>query len=129
MLAESPRLPYPLTWEEQDRLFRRLPTHLARMALFAINTGLRHSNLCGLQWTREVTVPEIVFQYISGTSAARCLFIRAQQRSKIAQASSQNGAIQRLRRARWKGRSMSLINARSNSHLIGKRARRLLQGF
>lgn len=59
MLPEDPRLPYPLSWEEQDRLFRRLPTHLARMALFAINTGLRQSNLCGLQWTWEVAVPEI----------------------------------------------------------------------
>jgi integrase len=59
MLPEDPRLPYPLSWEEQDRLFRRLPTHLARMALFAINTGLRQSNLCGLQWTWEVTVSEI----------------------------------------------------------------------
>ena len=29
------------------------------MALFAINTGLRQSNLCGLQWTWEVAVPEI----------------------------------------------------------------------
>jgi integrase len=59
MLPEDPRLPYPLSWEEQDRLFRRLPTHLARMALFAINTGLRQSNLCGLQWMWEVAVPEI----------------------------------------------------------------------
>src|SRR5262249_30638506 len=59
MLAENPRSPYPLTWKEQDELFRRLPTHLARMALFAINTGLRQSNLCGLQWTWEVPVPEV----------------------------------------------------------------------
>ena len=59
MLAESPRLPYPITWKEQDRLFRRLPTHLGRMALFAVNTGLRDSNVCGLQWTWEVVVPEI----------------------------------------------------------------------
>ena len=59
MLPENPRLPYPLTWKEQDELFRRLPTHLARMALFAINTGLRDSNVCGLQWTWEVDVPEV----------------------------------------------------------------------
>jgi integrase len=59
MLAENPRLPYPLTWKEQDDLFHRLPAHLARMALFAINSGLRDSNVCGLQWTWEVPVPEI----------------------------------------------------------------------
>ena len=41
MLPESPRLPYPITWDEQDRLFPKLPVHLGRMVLFAVNTGLR----------------------------------------------------------------------------------------
>ena len=59
MLPENPRSPYPITWQEQDALFRRLPGHLARMALFAVNTGLRESNVCGLQWQWEVSVPEI----------------------------------------------------------------------
>ena len=59
MLPENPRSPYPITWKEQDALFRRLPAHLARMALFAVNTGLRDSNVCGLQWQWEVAVPEI----------------------------------------------------------------------
>jgi integrase len=59
MLPENPRSPYPITWEEQDALFRRLPPHLARMALFTINTGLRDSNVCGLQWEWEVKVPEL----------------------------------------------------------------------
>ena len=48
MLPESPRLPYPITWDEQDRLFPKLPAHLGRMVLFAVNTGLRDSNVCGL---------------------------------------------------------------------------------
>ena len=59
MLPENPRSPYPITWQEQDALFRRLPGHLARMALFAVNTGLRDSNVCGLQWQWEVAVPEV----------------------------------------------------------------------
>jgi integrase len=59
MLPESPRLPYPITWKEQDTLFRKLPAHLGRMALFAVNTGLRDSNVCGLEWTWEVAVPEL----------------------------------------------------------------------
>jgi integrase len=59
MLPECRRPPYPITWEEQDRLFPMLPAHLARMALFAVNTGLRDSNVCGLQWSWEVPVPEI----------------------------------------------------------------------
>jgi integrase len=58
-LRESRRAPYPITWEEQDRLFPRLPARLARMVLFAVNTGLREANVCGLQWTWEVFVPEV----------------------------------------------------------------------
>ena len=59
MLPENPRSPYPITWDEQDRLFPKLPSHLARMALFAVNTGLRDSNVCALQWAWEVPVPEV----------------------------------------------------------------------
>jgi integrase len=59
MLPEHPRSPYPITWQEQDALFRMLPAHLARMALFTVNTGLRDSNVCGLQWQWEVPVPEV----------------------------------------------------------------------
>ena len=59
MLLENPRSPYPITWQEQDALFRKLPAHLARMALFAVNTGLRDSNVCALQWQWEVPVPEV----------------------------------------------------------------------
>ena len=59
MLSENPRSPYPITWQEQEALFRRLPARLARMALFAVNTGLRDSNVCGLQWQWEVAVPEV----------------------------------------------------------------------
>jgi hypothetical protein len=33
ILPENPRSPYPITWQEQDALFRRLPSQLARMAL------------------------------------------------------------------------------------------------
>ena len=59
MLTESPRSPFPITWKVQDALFQRLPDHLQRMALFAVNTGARKSNICGLRWTWEVPVPEV----------------------------------------------------------------------
>jgi integrase len=59
MLPESPRPPCPITWDEQDALFRQLPAHLQRMALFAVNTGLRESNLCGLEWTWEISLPDV----------------------------------------------------------------------
>ena len=53
------RQPYPLSWEEQARLFIELPVHLARMALFKVNTGCREREICGLKWQWEVKVPEL----------------------------------------------------------------------
>lgn len=45
--------PYPLDWDEQDRLIRLLPKHLARMALYKVNTGCRDKEVCGLKWAWE----------------------------------------------------------------------------
>jgi integrase len=53
------RAPYPLTHDEQAMLFQELPTHLARMALFKVNTGCRDREVCGLKWDDEVKVPEL----------------------------------------------------------------------
>jgi integrase len=51
--------PYPLSWEEQERLFGLLPPHLLRMCLFAVNTGLRNREVCRLQWDDEIEIPEL----------------------------------------------------------------------
>jgi integrase len=53
------RQPYPLSWDEQERLFAELPDHLGDMALFAVNTGCRDSEICKLRWEWEVDVPEL----------------------------------------------------------------------
>lgn len=53
------RQPYPLSWSEQSALFRELPSHLSEMALFAVNTGCRASEVSGLRWDWEVSVPEL----------------------------------------------------------------------
>ncbi len=53
------RKPYPLSWDEQARLFRELPVHLARMALFKVNTGCREKEVCSLRWQWEVAVKEL----------------------------------------------------------------------
>lgn len=53
------RQPYPLKWDEQRRLFAALPSHLARMALFAVNTGCRDGEVCHLRWEWEVRIPEL----------------------------------------------------------------------
>ena len=53
------RRPYPLSWEEQDRLFRELPAHLQRIALYKVNTGCRTQEVMQLRWNWEVRVPEL----------------------------------------------------------------------
>lgn len=53
------RKAYPLSWEEQDRLFAKLPEHLRNMALFKVNTGCREQEVCRLQWDWEVEIPEL----------------------------------------------------------------------
>jgi integrase len=45
--------------DEQTRLFSQLPIHLKRMALFAVNTGCRDKEICGLRWEWELKVPEL----------------------------------------------------------------------
>lgn len=50
------RYSWPLTWEEQDKLFRRLPTGWdVGAALFAVNTGVRKEELFGMKWEHERT--------------------------------------------------------------------------
>jgi integrase len=57
--SQSSRKPYPITWDEQKRLFAELPPHLEEMALFAVNTGARDDNVCGLRWEWERYIPEL----------------------------------------------------------------------
>ena len=53
------RKPYPLSWDEQHKLFAELPEHLEKMALFAVNTGCREQEVCQLQWDWEIKIPEM----------------------------------------------------------------------
>lgn len=56
---DDKREPYPLSWEEQDKLFAVLPEHLKNMALFKVNTGCRSTEVCLLRWEWEIDVPEL----------------------------------------------------------------------
>jgi integrase len=56
---KTARKPYPLSWDEQRRLFVLLPGSVAQMALFAVNTGCREQEVCQLRWEWEVPVPEL----------------------------------------------------------------------
>ena len=57
--VDDARPAYPLSWEEQDRLFAKLPPHLQEMALFKVNTGCREQEVCQLRWEWEIPVPEL----------------------------------------------------------------------
>jgi len=58
---DDQRPPRPITWSEQAELLEHLPSHLRRMALFTLNTGVRDEVVCGLRWDCEVHVAELGF--------------------------------------------------------------------
>ncbi|HYS14219.1 MAG TPA: tyrosine-type recombinase/integrase, partial [Burkholderiaceae bacterium] len=69
------REPRPISWEEQRRLLPALPAHLARMALFMLNTGVRDNVIVNLRWQWElrvkledesVSVFEVPRRYVKG---------------------------------------------------------------
>ncbi len=47
------RKPYPITWPEQASLFGHLGEYLRRICVFAVNTGVRRSEIFKLQWSDE----------------------------------------------------------------------------
>lgn len=66
------RKAHPLTVVEQERLIVGMPRYLADMALFALHTGLRDQEICGLKWEHEAK--------ISGTQES--VFIVTEERAK-----------------------------------------------
>ena len=52
MLPEPSKRVRWLTRNEADRLIAELPEHLADMARFSLETGLRRANVTGLQWSQ-----------------------------------------------------------------------------
>lgn len=63
--------PYPLDWAEQSALLKELPMHLARMALYKVNSGCREAEVCGLRWEWEIDIPDfdpIIFLIPAGVT-------------------------------------------------------------
>lgn len=56
---DDKRDPYPISWDEQVRLFNALPEYLGKMALFKVNTGCREQEVCQLRWDWEQHIPEL----------------------------------------------------------------------
>jgi integrase len=65
MFPEPTRRIRALTHEEAQRLLAELPEHLADMAAFSLATGLRASNVTGLQWQ------QVDLTFLGPTSTAR----------------------------------------------------------
>ena len=87
------RPPYPISWEEQDRLIAFLPPHLKRMALFTINTGVRDVVTCNLKWEWELFIPELgisVFdvpkEFVKGKKADRTLVCNSVSQAQVEEA-------------------------------------------
>ncbi|MGD9153152.1 MAG: tyrosine-type recombinase/integrase [Gammaproteobacteria bacterium] len=57
--TKDSRQPYPISWDEQDRLFNELPEHLKQMCLYKVNTGCREQEVCQLRWEWETPIPEL----------------------------------------------------------------------
>jgi len=89
-LAGRQREPRPISWHEQRLLLPTLPPHLARMALFTLNTGARDDVVCSLSWQWEIKVPELgisVFEvppaHVKGRKCSRVLVCNSVAQSVI----------------------------------------------
>lgn len=58
-LVGHQREPRPISWLQQRGLLPKLPSHLSRMSLFVLNTGVRDDVVCSLRWEWEIKVPEL----------------------------------------------------------------------
>ena len=139
------RKPYPLSWEEQDRLFKELPGHLQRMALYKVNTGCREQEVCQLRWEWEVQIPELgtsLFilpsndQFLTKNSQERVVVLNSiarrvvnEQRGKSREFvfTYRGGKILRIHNWGWKlarGRaSLSNVRVHDLRHTFGHRLR------
>lgn len=91
MLPEDDeRQPVQLSWKQQREHLHKLPAHLARMALFDLNTGVRDEPLCNLRWEWEVQLEDLGFsvfvvprRYVKGRKADRVLVCNSVAQSII----------------------------------------------
>ena len=73
MLKEPTRRIRFLTRDEAQRLLAALPEHLADMAAFSLATGLRASNVTGLQWSQVDLVRRLAWIHPDQAKARRAI--------------------------------------------------------
>jgi len=64
-----------LTQAEAERLLAELPVHLADMAQFSLETGLRRSNVTGLQWSQVDLVRRIAWIHPDQAKARKAITV------------------------------------------------------
>ena len=91
------RDPAPISWHQQRKLLPMLPDHLARMALFVLNTGVRDDVVCSLEWDWEIQIPELgisVFdvprEHVKGKKRGRLVVCNSVAQSVIEAARGQH---------------------------------------
>ena len=73
MLKEPTRRIRFLTREEAQRLLAELPEHLADMAAFSLATGLRRSNVTGMQWSQVDVVKRLAWIHPDQAKARKAI--------------------------------------------------------
>jgi integrase len=73
MLKEPTRRVRFLTRQEAQRLLAELPEHLADMAAFSLATGLRASNVTGLQWSQVDVVRRLAWIHPDQAKARKAI--------------------------------------------------------
>lgn len=74
---------YPLSWSEQRKLLKLLPEHLARMALFKLNTGLREQEVCQLRWEWEQGACFVLPGFLTKNGEGRAVPLNSISRSVL----------------------------------------------
>jgi integrase len=75
MLHEPTRRIRFLSREEAQRLLSELPEHLADMAAFSLATGLRRSNVTGLQWSQLDLAKRLAWIHPDQAKARRAIAV------------------------------------------------------
>lgn len=75
MLKEPARRIRYLSREEARRLLEELPEHLADMAAFSLATGLRRSNVTGLQWSQVDLVRRVAWIHPDQAKARKAIAV------------------------------------------------------
>lgn len=133
---DDEREPMQLEWKQQREHLHKLPAHLARMALFDLNTGVRDEAVCNLRWQWEVQLPEHGFsvfvvpkRYVKGRKRERVIVCNSVAQSIIESVRGMHPEFVFVYSRRVKKPKYRPIETMDNTAWQGWRARSGLDGF